>query len=223
MKSLVARPNDASTAPAALTKSAKPLSPASPAWLAGWKAADTLPASARAEAQACIPALEAALVPADEAVMGVAIHRLLDWIVDFGIVPLPVDQKARQSYLARLAARYDEHLRILPPDLLLACVEETMAAHRFRNLPLPADMIARVSAEFGRRKTALGGCRLALKLNRFDRPPLTAAERVRPEQLRRLREDLAADAIARLPGSEEPEYGEPPPPANPRQDRRERA
>lgn len=192
----------------------------SPSWLAGWKATDRLPAAARAEAEACIPALEAGLVPASPKVLAVAIARLLDWVEDFGITPMPTDDAARREKVGRLAARYREHLAALPEDLLLRCVDETMVAHRFRNLPLPADMIARVSGELARRRTALGACRLALKLGCFDAEPIAASDRVRPEQMRQLRRELAAGAVLRaMPGSDTPEYGEPPPLPKPREDR----
>lgn len=154
--------------------------------------------------------------------MGVALARLLDWIADFGIAPIPTDAGARKAYLLRLAGRYQEHLAKLPADLLVRCVEETMASHRFRNLPLPADMIARVSGDLARRRAALSACRLALKFNRFDAPPIALEDRVRPEQVRQLAQDLAAATEARrLAGSETPEDGEPPPPPNARQDRGE--
>lgn len=191
----------------------------SPSWLPGWKATDTLPASARAEAEACIPRLEAALAPAPPKVLAVAIGRLVDWIEDFGITPMPANDEARREKVGRLSARYREHLAGLPEDLLVQCVEETMASHRFRNLPLPADMIARVSGELARRRAALGACRLALKLGRFEAPPIAPKDRVRPEQVRRLRHELAAAAAARaMPGADTPEVGEPPPPTNPRLD-----
>ncbi len=213
-------PSAARMAPAVPARVSAPLSPRSPNWLAGWKPTDRLPHAARAEAEGCIPGLEAALQPADPKALALALTKLLDWIGDFGIVPLPVDAAARDAYLTRLAGRYREHLARLPADLLMRCVDETMAAHRFRNLPLPADMIARVSAEWGRRRNALGACRLALKLNCFEAPPIAPEDRVRPEQVRQLRQELAAATAARsMADADTPEHGEPPPPPNARQDR----
>lgn len=219
MTNLAVRSNAAPMPPAVPANRSARLSPPVPNWLAGWKATDTLPAAARADAQAAIPRLEAALVPADPKAMVVALTSLLDWITDFGIVPLPVDPGARSAFLDRLAGRYREHLVTLPADLLVLCMEETMASHRFRNLPLPADMIARVSAEWGRRRNALGRLRLALKLNCFDAPPIAPEDRVRPEQVRALRLELAAATAARaMAGADTPEDGEPRTPPNARQD-----
>lgn len=192
----------------------------SPNWLAGWKPTDTLPASARADAEACIPALEADLAPAPPKALAATIARLVDWIEDFGITPMPDEPEARREKVARLSGRYREHLQHLPADLLVRCVNETMAAHRYRNLPLPAEMLARVTGELGRRRTVLGACRLALKLGRFDLAPVPEEDRVRPEQLRALRRDLAAAAAARtMPDADTQEDGEPAPPPNPRADR----
>lgn len=220
MNSMVTRRSAAPTAEAELARRSAPLSPPSPNWLGGWKATDTLPAAARAEAEACIPGLEASLAPVSPKAMAMVLTNLLDWVADFGIVALPVDEGARRAFFTRLAARYREHLGHLPEDLLAQCVDETMASHRFRNLPLPADMIARVSAELGRRRNALGACRLALKLNRFEAPPIAPEDRVKPEQARALRMELAAAAAAReMPDADTLEDGEPPTPPNPRMDR----
>lgn len=220
MNEMTVRRSAGPTVPAAPAKASALRSPPSPNWLEGWKATDTLPARARAEALACIPPLEASLRPAEPKALALALTSLLDWIADFGIVALPTDAGAREAFLTRLAARYREHLQHLPADLLARCVDETMSSHRFRNLPLPADMLARVSAELGRRRITLGGCRLALKLNRFEPEPIAPEDRVRPEQARALRLELAALADARaMADADTPEDGEPSPPPNARMDR----
>lgn len=192
----------------------------SPSWLTAWKAGDTLPHSARAEAEAAIPRLTEALQPAPAKAQAVAIGRLLDWAMDFGLVAVPTDDSGRREWSGRMSKRYREALEDLPADLITRAVEETMLTHRFRNMPLPADMRAVVAGELMARKGALGSLQVALRLNRFASPPVAPEDRPTAAQFAAFRRDLH---IRRLPGSETVEAGEPPPPADARVDRGEAA
>lgn len=153
--------------------------------------------------------------------MAVALGELVDWIEGFGVIALPDDPTERREKVGRIAGRYAENLSDLPSDLLVQAIRSTINAHRFRNLPLPADIRATVAEELGRRRAQRARLESVLRLGQFERPPVPRGERVTPEQLAELRVKLAAAGIPPLPGSSQPEVGEPPTPlgADARRDR----
>lgn len=188
-------------------------------WLASWKPSDTLPAKAKGEVEAALPALQHALVPSTAKQFAVAMDGFVDWLEAFGVSALPPPGPEREARLGKIVGLLREDLADLPPDLLVEALRRTRRNHRFRTIPLPADIRDQVKDEWSRRKARLSAAQACARFGQFESTPLAAEDRVRPDQLRKLREELAAGAAAReMEGADTPEDGEPPPPPNARQD-----
>ncbi len=213
----------APVAPGSLTPMAA-AEPSTPRWLTSWKPSDTLPATARAEIEASLPALRRALAPATAKEFMVAMDGYVDWLEAFGVAALPPPGPEREKRLETVIGLMREDLADLPADLLAEALRRIRRNHRFRNLPLPADIRDQVKAEWARRKAMLSSAEACARFGRFEAPRIAPEDRVRPEQARQLRQELAAAAAAReMADADTPEDGEPPPPPNARQDRGEAA
>jgi hypothetical protein len=82
----------------------------------------------------------------------VSMERLLKFCQTFG---LPAsDLKASVEF-------YRASLSDLPPDLLDLAIDRTIRAHKYRTLPLPADIRAQVNAEMIKRRAPLDRLRMA--------------------------------------------------------------
>ena len=132
------------------------------------------------------------------------------WAETFGLVALPANGAKRQAAYAAIASGYHEAISDLPGDLALKAVAHIKRTHRFRNLPLPADIRAAVANDLALRMLTLKRLESALRFGRFDLPPLRPEDRIRPGQMAALGRGMLTSAIARMPGAETAEDGEPP-------------
>lgn len=159
-----------------------------PGWLETWTANDTLPHTARAEAEAALGQARATVVPAGPEVAAVAIAQLVEFLNTFGVVSLPADGSARETAIRRLVTSYMEQLQDLPADLLIQAVNDTRRNHTFHTAPLPGEIRKRVADDLARRRADIAKLEVALKFGRYERPPVPPEERATPEQLARFRE-----------------------------------
>lgn len=189
-------------------------------WLVSWKPSDTLPATARGEVEAALPSLQAALAPSTAKQFAVAMDGFVDWLEAFGVSALPPPGPEREARLGKIVGLLREDLADLPPDLLVEALRRTRRNHRFRTIPLPADIRDQVKDEWNRRKARLSAAQACARFGRFEATPLAPEDRPRPEQVRQLYQDLAAVSAARaMADTDTPEDGEPRTPPNARQDR----
>jgi hypothetical protein len=149
----------------------------------GWKPSEPLPAKYRGRIEQALPIAERALQPASPEAFAVAMAELFDWIEDFGVIPLPADPEARGAKLERLTERYQATIGDLPDDLLITAIKRTTMAAVFRVLPLPGEIRKHVEAEIAQRRLALVQLRAAARFGRFEAPPLSESERIKPVQL----------------------------------------
>ena len=124
-------------------------------WLTAWNPAEPLPEGAAEQLPALVAGAEAAIIPADVRAFAVAMDELAQWVERFGVIPLSENEAKRTAQIADVVRGYDAALSDLPADLLLAAVRKTIATHRFRNLPLPADIRAHAEDELAERKARL--------------------------------------------------------------------
>lgn len=80
---------------------------------------------------------------------------LVQWVERFGVVPLSDASAQRKTQIADIVRGYRAALSDLPSDVLLRAVLDTTRTHRYRNLPLPADIRTHADAELRARQTRL--------------------------------------------------------------------
>lgn len=107
--------------------------------LASWKAHEPVPQSLRALLPAYLGDLDEVLAPATDKQLAVAVARLLEYAVLFGV-------KIQDT--ASTAQIYAETLAVLPAPLLETAIARIKKGHKFNTLPRPADVLAQVSDEF---------------------------------------------------------------------------
>lgn len=110
--------------------------------------------------------------------------RLIGWIERYGVIPLPERPDERRAALRDIVAGYRDDLSDLPDDLLLAAVERTVRAHKYRTLPMPADIRQHADSAMRERTTLLNRLRTAEMIARrtrrgFAAKPATEAEKNR--------------------------------------------
>lgn len=175
--------NGGSLAP---TTANSPLEPSSTRWLVNWNAMATYSMSANAELKRDLFLFEAMVEPANARAFAVALAKLMEWIVRYGIVPLPDDPEQRRHRLRAITEGYRADLASLPVDLLLASVDHVIRTHNYRNLPLPAAFLEHASRKLMRRQALLANARMALKFGRWEPDPLPPTERVDPSRFKAL-------------------------------------
>lgn len=120
-------------------------------WLQSWKPWEDVPADRVPALTEGLTIVEQALEPASVRAFGVCMAPMIEWVQRFGVIPLAENKDQRRKQVADIVSGYREPLADLPPDLLDDAIRETIASHRFRALPLPGDLRARVQDELTRR------------------------------------------------------------------------
>lgn len=137
----------------------KTLTPAAVAsstrWLTAWTPSEPVPSEARDQLPLLVASAESALAPADIQGFAVAMDTLVQWLERFGVVAFFEDAAQRKSQIADIVRGYREALADLPSDVLMRAVADTTRSHRYRNLPLPADIRAHAETELRERQNRL--------------------------------------------------------------------
>jgi hypothetical protein len=110
---------------------------------------------------------------------------LVGWIERSGLTQIPADHDARRGWITGVVRDYRDGLADLPADLLAAAVKRIKAAHRWRTMPMPADLRATVEGELSRRHGALRRLKLARDVasRQSLHRPVTVDERKRAAKL----------------------------------------
>ena len=91
--------------------------------------------------------------PASGKEWALVMDSFIGWIERFGITPLPpVGSDERDETLAAIVRDYSTALQDLPGDLLKEAFARTIANHKWRNLPLFAEVRGYVEYELKERK-----------------------------------------------------------------------
>jgi hypothetical protein len=172
-----------------------------------------LPAEYRGLLPEALRMAEMSLVPVSNADFFDAIGAFLDWCDLLGLRPFPEDEQERSKLMSRLALAYYQTLSDLPPDLLVIALAKIQHEHRWRNLPMPADIRGAVAEDLENRQRIRRRLQTAMKLGRFEEPPLPADQRAKPEEIAAVREMEAKAAQRARPGheAERPEPHKEPP------------
>lgn len=117
---------------------------APPAWLADWTPADAVPVGMDT-IEVEMARIQAAMAPAMAKETAVALKAIKDFLTDFGLMP---------TNQAAVIDAYRAALGEVPADLLPAVVRGATVGLRYSRLPLPADLVAPVKDEIGRRQLA---------------------------------------------------------------------
>jgi hypothetical protein len=120
--------------------------------LLNWTTSEPVPTELVAYLPEALEASRISLIPAGPKSHGAAMHKLLMWLSQFGILALPAGEEAREEMMATIASSYQDALGDLPSDLLISAIDQTIRTHKFRNLPLPGDIRELVSVELSERK-----------------------------------------------------------------------
>lgn len=163
-----------------------------------WQVSSPLPAEYQGLLPEALRMAESSLVPVSNADFFDAIGTFLDWCDLLGLRSFPEDQQERAKLMSRLALAYYQTLSDLPPDLLVIALAKIQHEHRWRNLPLPADIRAAVAEDLENRQRIRRRLKTAIKLGRFEEPPLPADQRATPEQIAAVRA-RTVDAPAEQP------------------------
>lgn len=95
---------------------------------------------------------ESAIAPASVQGFAVAMDALVQWLERFAMIAFSDDPQERKRQITDIVRGYRDALSDLPADLLMRAVTQTTQTHRFRNLPLPADIRTHAEAELAERK-----------------------------------------------------------------------
>lgn len=138
--------------------------------------------------------------PAQPKTWAVVMEDFIGWIERFGIIPLaPIGSMERDKSLSAIVADYRKALHDIPDDLLKEAFERTIQNHRFRNLPLYAEVRQYVDDELRDRKRRfdkLNSAKFMLKYRPvvesqpIERKPPTQEEK---EMVKRLAEQARAN------------------------------
>ena len=124
-------------------------------WIQNWAVCEPLPEGEAEKLPAYIAAYEAGLAPADVKAFAVGIKPLVDWVQQFGVIPLSADTDARRRQIADIVASYRVDLGDIPADLIETAFRRAKGSHVFRNLPLPGEVRAQIADELARRQSKL--------------------------------------------------------------------
>ena len=159
----------------------------------GWTPAHRLPMAYRREIDRQLLLLRPLCAPADETGIAVYAGKLAEWIGAYGLMPLPADPDEREAALQPVLVGFiDDRDPLMPGDLLAESVVRMRRRHRFRNLPMPAELAATVSADWARRRTILARLELAARIAPFEAPDIPAADRVGGDAMRSLTGSIAS-------------------------------
>jgi hypothetical protein len=150
--------------------------------LATWGPVEPVPEGIVSALPSAIDAAERSLQQANPKDFAVCMDDLVGWIERSGLTPIPADHSARRAWMASVVRDYRDGLADLPADLLALAVKRTKGVHRWRTMPMPADLRATVEGELSRRHGALRRLKLARDVasrQRSHERPVTDAESAR--------------------------------------------
>jgi hypothetical protein len=156
--------------------------------LATWGPAEPVPEGVVSALPSAIDAAERALQRANPKDFAVCMDDLVGWIERSGLTSIPADHSARRAWMASVVRDYRDGLADLPADLLELAVKRTKGVHRWRTMPMPADLRATVEGELSRRHGALRRLKLARdtasrQSRHLRQRPVTEDERERAAKL----------------------------------------
>jgi hypothetical protein len=118
-----------------------------------WTPAEQVPAEAKNHIEGAKSFASNILQPAQREAWAVVLDDFIGWVERFGIVPLPaIGSPERSKVLGGIIKSYQDNLQDLPEDLLHEAFKKTTMYHKFRNLPLPAEIRKYVEDELLDRK-----------------------------------------------------------------------
>ena len=169
-------------------------------WLTNWSPTEPVPSEGAARLPAAIATAREALKPCDARAFAVAMDRLIAWGERFGLVVMDGAPEAREAGVRGIVGDYRAALADLPADLLAGAVQTVIATYsvepnRFRRLPLPGDLRAKVADMLAERRMLVRRLEtaafVARRLKRVERPEPPRRPPT-PEQAVRVRAQVQA-------------------------------
>jgi len=165
-----------------------------------WTPAEQVPSEVIPHLDQNIEVAWSLIQPAEPMTWAVVMDDFIGWIERFGIVPLhAIGSPERDRTVSAIVADYRNALHDIPDDLLKEAFEKTIQNHRFRNLPLYAEVRQYVDDELRDRKRRfdkLNSAKFMLKYRPviesqpIERKPHTKEEK---EMVKRLAEQARAN------------------------------
>lgn len=120
--------------------------------LSNWTTAEPVPTEVIAKLPLAMMASEQSLKPVSRRAFIVTLDRLIAYVEQMGLVPLPNDEEKRRDWVRNTRDIYYTAFSDVPEDLFDQAVTLTIRTHRYSKMPLPGEMRAKVEAELSDRK-----------------------------------------------------------------------
>src|SRR4051812_24356041 len=117
-----------------------------------WTTAEPVPTEIVAKLPMALMASEQSLKPLSRKAFIVTLDRLIAYVEQMGLVPLPSEEERRREWVRNTRDIYYAAFNDMPEDLFDQAVTLTIRTHRYSKLPLPGEIRVKVEAELSDRK-----------------------------------------------------------------------